>query len=694
MSTIRRWLPCLVGWLALTVFLVPAFAQQAAKAGPSDTLQPMDVFHMQYDANPQISPDGTKIVYERHFGDIFADRWRSNLWIVNFDGSGDSPLTTGNYSDQSPRWSPDGTRIAYISDRDGHPQVYVRWMATGQTARITNLSEAPSNISWSPDGTRIAFTSFVTGAPTVLAHLPNAPAGAKWEPPPILSDKLVWRFNGRGLIPNGHTQIFVVGAGGTGLHQVSHGDYDFTGSFGGTVLHWTPDGKDIIFSANLRPDADYEMFNTEVYEISVATGKWKALTNRLGPDNAPAISPDGTKIAYTGFDDKYLGHQTTHLYIMNRDGSGSHVVTASFDRDIGQPHWAADGTGVYVTYDSRGDTKFAFVSTTGQRKLLAEHLGTRDTAYSSGGTFSIARDGRFAVAYTRIDLPGSIAVGNAGEPNQVKVVDNPNREFLAHKTLGRGQEFTFKSSYDQQEIQGWIITPPHFDPSHKYPLFLHIHGGPFANYGDRFDIEKQVWAAAGYVVVYVNPRGSTSYGQAFANLIHHAYPGHDFEDLNTGVSTVIAKGYINPNQLYVAGGSGGGVLTCWMVDHTKRFRAAMAMYPVINWYSWVLDADIPILGTKYWFPGPPWEYWQQYMQRSPINMVGNVETPTALMTGLKDYRTPISEAEQFYEALKLRKIDTMLIQVPGEPHGLERYPSHMVAKIMETLAWFQKHSGH
>jgi dipeptidyl aminopeptidase/acylaminoacyl peptidase len=694
MATIRRWFPGLVSLAALTLLLLPAAAQPKKEAGPSDTLQPMDVFHMQYDLDPQISPDGSKIVYERHSADIFGDRWRSNLWIVNFDGTGDRPLTTGNYSDSSPRWSPDGTRIAYISDRDGHPQIYVRWMDSGQTAKITNLSNAPSGLSWSPDGKRIAFMSFVPGPPTLLAHLPKPPRGAKWEPRPILADKLIWRFNGRGLIPNGHTQIFVVGADGSGLHQVSHGDYDVLGKFGGTPVVWTPNGKDLIFSANLRKDANYEVFNTEVYRISVATGAWKALTHRLGPDNAPALSPDGTKIAYTGYDDHYLGHQTTHLYIMNRDGSGSHVVTANFDRDVQRPYWAADGSGVYVTYDDRGDTKFAFISTTGQRKLLAQHLGSRDTAYSAGGTFTIARDGHFAIAYTRIDLPGSIATGDASAPGTVKIVDNPNREFLAHKVLGRGREFTFKSSYDQQEIQGWIITPPHFDPSHKYPLFLHIHGGPFANYGDRFDIEKQVWAAAGYVVVYVNPRGSTSYGQAFANLIHHAYPGHDFEDLNTGVSTVIAKGYIDPNQLYVAGGSGGGVLTCWVVDHTKRFRAAMAMYPVINWYSWTLDADIPILSTKYWFPGPPWKYWRQYMERSPINMVGNVETPTALMTGLKDYRTPISEAEQFYEALKLRKIDTMLIQVPGEPHGLERYPSHQVAKIMETLAWFHKHRGH
>ncbi len=695
MSSIRiRPLAPLVAAIIVAAFAVlTAAAQPRPAAAPSGVLVPMDIFHVRYDSDPQISPDGTKIVYERHFADIFHDRWRSNLWIVNYDGRDDRPLTTGDFSDSFPRWSPDGTRVAYISDRDGHPQIYVRWMDTGQTAEITHLTHPPMGISWSPDGKDIAFTSFVPGSPTVLAHLPSPPPGAKWQPQPLLAHKLVWRFNGRGRIPNGYIQIFVVGADGSGLHQVSRGDYNFSGAFGGGAPRWTPDGKDLIFSANLRPHASYDMLNTEVYQISVATGDWKPLTNRLGPDNAPALSPDGEKIAYTGFNDRYVGHQTTHLYIMNRDGSDSRVVTGSFDRDIREPHWAPDGSGIYAAFTDHADSKFALISSSGQVHVLAQHLGTGDTTYTAGVSFSVARDGHFAVPYTMIDLPGAIAVGDVSRPGAIRIVDNPNREFLADKTLGQGHEFTFKSSYDGREIQGWYITPPNFDPARKYPLFLSIHGGPFANWGDRFDIEKQIWAAAGYVVVYVNPRGSTSYGEAFANLINHAYPGHDFEDLNSGVNATIAKGFIDPHRLYVAGGSGGGVLTCWVVDHTTRFRAAMAMYPVINWYSWALDADLPILGSKYWFPGPPWQCWQQYMERSPINLVGNVETPTALMTGLSDYRTPISEAQQFYVALKLRKIQTMLIAVPNEPHGIERFPSHQVAKIMETLAWFHKFGG-
>jgi dipeptidyl aminopeptidase/acylaminoacyl peptidase len=677
--------------LALALGLTAARAQEPASASPSDKLEPMDMFNVQWDLNPQISPDGSQIVYERHFADVIGDEWHSNLWIVNFDGGNNRPLTTGNYNDSDPRWSPDGKRLAYVSDRDGKPQIYVRWMDTGQTTRLTNLAHPPAGISWSPDGKEIAFTNFVPGPPTTLAHIPHPPAGAKWAEQPILADKLIWRFNGMGLIPNGYTQIFVIGSEGGAPHQVSHGNYNFGSRFGGGNLNWTRDGQYLIFSADLIPDAEYEQERTEVYQLSLADGAWKALTDRNGPDNAPALSPDGSKIAYTGFDDRYLGHQTTHLYLMNRDGSSPRVVMADFDRDVEQPHWAADGSGVYFIYDDRGDTKFAFATTAGERRVLAQHLGSGESSYSGGTSFTIAANGNFAVARTLPDLPGSIAVGNASQPASVKVIANPNEDFLAHKKLGQTEEFTYDSSYDQKPMQGWVIKPPDFQPGRKYPLILEIHGGPFANYGDRFDIEKQLYAAQGYVVVYVNPRGSTSYGEDFANLIHHNYPSHDFEDLDSGVDAVIKMGFVDSNHLYVTGGSGGGVLTCWVVDHTARYRAAMSMYPVINWYSWALDADLPVLATKYWFPGPPWEYWQQYMQRSVINMVGNVKTPTALMVGLDDYRCPISEAEQYYEALKLRKIDTMLISVPGEPHGLSRLPSHKMTKVLETLAWFHRH---
>ncbi|MGB6874442.1 MAG: S9 family peptidase [Candidatus Acidiferrales bacterium] len=657
----------------------------AAQEPPANRISAMDIFNLQYASDPQISPDGTKIVYVRRFADIMSDKRESNLWIINADGTENRPLTTGSYSDGSPQWSPDGTRLAYISDRDGEAQIYVRWIDTGQTAKITDLRFPPENPAWSPDGKEIAFSTLVPGPGPKIGTLPTPPKGATWAEPPHVYDRLIYRFNGRGYLPSGFSQLFVISADGGAPRQISSGNFPHDGA-----AVWTPDGQYLLESGHMSPDYEYFIYQTEVYQFSVADGTMTQLTHRKGPNNSPAISPDGKLIAYTGFDDQFQGYQVTHLYVMNRDGSNPHQMLTSLDRDPEEPHWAADGSGIYFLYDDQGDTKLGFVSTDDQMKTIAEHIGSGGSSYSGGGSFSVSHDGTFATTYGTPSDPGDVAVASLSNPTE-KVITALNRELLAQKKPGDVEQFWFESSFDKRKVEGWIIKPPDFDASKKYPMILEIHGGPFANYGDRFDIEKQIYASHDFVVLYINPRGSTSYGAEFGDLIHHAYPGNDFYDLNSGVDAVIAKGYVDPNNVFVTGGSGGGVLTCWMVDRSKRFRAAAALYPVINWYSWTLTTDIPILGSEYWFPGPPWEYPDQYMKRSVLSQVGNVETPTMLMTGEADYRTPISEAEQFYTALKLRKIETVLVRVPGEPHGVSARPSHQVAKTLYVLDWFNKH---
>ncbi|NNF26847.1 MAG: S9 family peptidase, partial [Gemmatimonadetes bacterium] len=253
------------------------------------------------------------------------------------------------------------------------------------------------------------------------------------------------------------------------------------------------------------------------------------------------------------------------------------------------------------------------------------------------------------------------------------------------------EEIWWESSKDGRLIQGWILKPPGFDPSRKYPLILEIHGGPFLAYGDGFDIEKQLMAAAGYVVLYSNPRGSTSYGEEFGNLIHHAYPGDDFYDLDSGVDAVIAQGYVDEDNLFVTGGSGGGVLTAWMIGHTDRFNAALPFYPVINWYSFNLTADMAAITNKYWFPGLPWDHVEHYENRSLLSVVKNVKTPTLIMTGEEDWRTPMSESEQYYKALKLLGVDAVIVRVPGEPHLIWSRPSHGISKITTLVGWFGRY---
>jgi dipeptidyl aminopeptidase/acylaminoacyl peptidase len=652
-------------------------------------LTAMDEFQLQIAADPQISPDGKKVVYVRRFADPMTDRRYTNLWIVNSDGTDHRPLTTGNRSDASPRWSPDGSRIAYLSDADGKQQIYVRWLDTGQTARVTNLEQAPDAIAWSPDGKMISFSALVVGKGPHIAELPTAPTGAKWADPPMAYDRLVYRFNGAGYLKPGYRQIFVISADGGAPRQITNGNFPNGGDeFSQNLAVWTPDGKYLIVSVNRHPESDHEYLDDEVYEFGVADGALRALTNRKGPDNSPVVSPNNKWITYTGFDDRYQGFQTTKLYLMNRDGSGPHSLSDKLDRDVRNPVWAADNSGVYFQYDDLGDTKIGFYSTDGTFKKITEHVAST-TGAGGSGTFSIARNGMIAFTTGRTDNPGDIAIYDRGA---LKVLTSLNQELLEQKKPGRVEEIWYESSKDKRKIEGWIVYPPDFDPAKKYPLILQIHGGPFADYGDRFDFEMQVYAAMGYVALYTNPRGSTSYGEEFGDLIHHAYPGDDFDDLNSGVDAVVAKGFIDTNNLFVTGGSGGGVLTCWTIEHTERFRAAASLYPVINWYSFALTSDIPFI-TKYWFPGMPWDHTDHYMQRSLTNLVSKIKTPTLVMTGEADYRTPISEAEQFYTALKLLNVETVLVRVPEEPHGIARRPSHHVAKMLYISGWFEQHKG-
>ena len=680
-----------IGVLILALGSYGLFPALGRAESPAKPLGILDVFNLQLATDPQISPDGKRIVYVRQFSDIMADQRHSNLWIIDADGSDHRPITTGNFNDSSPRWSPDGTQLLYISNRDGSPQIYRRWLDNGQTAKVTNLTSAPFGIGWSPDGKWISFTAHVPVTPKPLIEMPATPEGAKWAEPAKVIDKLVYRFNGAGYLKPGFEHLFVVPADGGTPRQISHGNFPHGGAatFASEAV-WTPDSKFLIMSANRHPDFETDRMNTEIYEFSVADGSVKALTQRKGPDDNPALSSDGKQIAYMGFDDKYQGYQVRKLYVMNRDGSSARLLSGDLDRDAFSPRWATDGGGIYFLSADQGNTGLYFIDLHGKIRKVASNLGSGTSAYGGGMSFTIAKNGNLAFTYCRPDLPGAIAVGDGNE-NSTKVITKVNEGLLSARTLGQVEEIWYESSKDQRRIQGWILKPPGFDPAKKYPLILEIHGGPFANYGDRFDLEKQLMAAKGYVVLYTNPRGSTSYGEEFGNLIHHAYPGDDFFDLNSSVDAMLAKGYIDPDELYVTGGSGGGVLTCWMIGRTTRFRAAVTVYPVINWYSFVLTSDIGAWASKYWFPGLPWDHVEHYEKRSLLSVVKNVKTPTMVLTGEADWRTPMSDSEQYYQALKILSVESVLVRVPDEPHGIAVRPSHHMSKILHVITWFEKH---
>lgn len=659
----------------LAIAAATGLGAPAAGAEPTP-FQPMDVFEIEFPTDPQISPDGRRVVYQRTSMDLMRDRQRSELWIVNADGSGHRRLAAG----RSPRWSPDGDRLAYLAEG----QIRVRWMDTGDTATITQLTESPGGLRWSPDGSRIAFHRLVRDPAPQLTPPPKPPPGAEWADPPILENRFKNRQDGVGYLDFGHRHLFVVNAAGGTPRQVTSGDFQHSGA-----PAWTPDGRHLVFSSNRSADWERDHRNSEIYLASVEGGEIQALTDRNGPDRSPAVSPDGERIAFVSFEDRMRTYQVARLEVMALDGSGRQALTGGLDRSVSNPVWAADGSGVYFQFDDEGNTKVGFVTLDGAVEVLARDLGAQYGRPYGGGSFSVANDGSFALNQTRPDQPGELAVGTRG--GEVRQITALNEDLLAGKTLGEVEEIRWESSYDGQPIHGWIVKPPDFDPSRRYPLILEIHGGPISNYGDRFSAEMQLFAAAGYVVLYSNPRGSTGYGEEFGDLLYHDYPGQDYDDVLSGVDAVIAQGYVDEENLFVTGGSAGGILTAWIVGKTNRFRAAVSQKPVVNWISKTLTADnwYGYFHTRY--EGLPWDNLEGYWKFSPLSLVGNVETPTLIVTGEADLRTPLSESYQLFHALKLRGIDTGVVRLPGAFHNMSRRPSQLMAKVANVLAWFEKY---
>ena len=667
--------------VATTAIAAAILMLGAVASGPlhaQSRFEPMDVFQLEYAADPQISPDGAQVVYVRTSMDIMRDRKRSELWIIDADGSDHRRLGTGG----SPRWSPDGTRLAYTADG----QIHLRWMDTGETAALTQLTESPSGLRWSPDGRHLAFNMLVPHAPPSLAAPPKPPAGAEWADPPIMEDRFKSRQDGVGYLDFGYNHIFVIPVDGGTPTQVTSGDFQHS-----SPAAWVAGGTHLVFSSNRNPNWEHDYRNSELYVASLITGEIRALTDRPGPDGSPAVSPDGRQVAFVGYEDRTRTYQVSRLQVMNLDGGGHRTITADLDRSVSSPVWAADGSGIYFQYDDEGNSKVGFATLDGDTEVLAADLG--GTSYGrpyGGGSFSVANDGTFALNQTRPDMPGELAVGRRGGA-AARTITTLNADLLANKTLGQVEEIWWESSFDGRPVQGWIVKPPGFDANRRYPFILEIHGGPVSNYGDRFSAEMQLLASAGYVVLYANPRGSTSYGEEFGDLLYHNYPGQDYDDLISGVDAVIERGYVDESNLFVTGGSAGGIMTAWIVGKTNRFRAAVSQKPVVNWISKTLTADN---WYGYYFSryeGLPWENPEPYWKFSPLSLVGNVETPTMIITGEEDLRTPLSESYQMFHALKMRGIDTAVIRLPGASHDMSRRPSQLMAKIANIVAWFEKY---
>jgi dipeptidyl aminopeptidase/acylaminoacyl peptidase len=670
---------------AFVALAVTGVAAAAPPESPSHVFEGRDIFSLQCVTDPQIRPDGHVVAYVRMSYDIMTDRPRRSIWLVDADTGNQTPLATGPGSSYSPRWSPDGKRLAYVASEGGRSQLFVRWMQTDQAARITDLTETPEDLQWSPDGRSIAFIMMTADDKANLGVSPPRPEGANWAEPLTVITDVKYRADGEGYLKPGYSHAFVVSAEGGFPRQLTFGAFNEEGP-----VSWTPDGRSVLLSGNRTEGWQREPVTSQIYQVSIADTAVTPLTHRVGPDKAPRISPDGRKIAYLGFDDHFLGYQNVRVHVMDRDGRNDRSISDTLDRSVDDLQWANDGRSLFVQYTDEAVTRVARLTLEGHLQQLADGLAGSglDRPYT-GGQFSVSGNGIVAFTSGSADHPPDLSIARG---TRVTRLTRLNDDLFAIRQLAKVEPLAVNSSVDKRRIDAWLVTPPNFDSSKKYPLVLEIHGGPYASYGPVFSTDDQLYAAAGYMVLYTNPRGSTSYGEEFANFIQHDYPSHDYDDLISAVDAAIAKGAVNPDQLFVTGGSGGGVLTAWIVGRTHRFRAAATQKPVINWGSFALTTDIATYVPKYWFGKLPWEDPEGYWKHSPLSLVGNVTTPTLVVVGGEDYRTPVSDSEQYYEALQLRGVPTALVKVPGASHGgLAARPSQSAAKASAILAWFDRY---
>ncbi len=655
-------------------------AQETASPGRLTTDHYFDLERV---GDAQIAPDGTRIVYARQHVNPLQDKWESELWMLGADGSEHRFFTKGS----GPQWSPDGKRILYLAE--GEPkgeQIFVKWVDTnGPPTQVTHVIETPRGPRWSPDGKSIAFSMFVAETKTMPISMPAEPKGAKWTPKPRIVDTLHYRQDRVGFLEDGYTHLFVVSAEGGTPRQLTTGKWSVgSGELrGGASIAWTPDSRTIFFDGLNAPDADLEYQRSRLYAVDVASDKVRDVVEKPGDWSRPAVSPDGKLVAFSGFETSSHTHTVSDLWVAAVDGSGMRDLSGNFNRDPIDAHWAPDGSGVYFAAQDRGSENAYFAALAGGVKPVTTgtHVLTLD---------SVSKDLVAAGTVSDPDHPQDVVRYSLREPGQVARLTDDNADLLAGKKLATTEELWYTSS-GNTKVQGWIVKPPDFDASKKYPMILEIHGGPFSMYTVAFNYMFQNFAANDFVVLYTNPRGSTGYGGAFSNGIDHNYPGPDYDDLMAGVDALVGKGYVDRSRMYVSGCSGGGVLSSWVIGHTDRFAAAAVRCPVIDWLSFAGHTDIPLF-TYSFFSKPFWEDPQPWLAHSSLMSVGTVTTPTLLMTGVLDRRTPMPQTEEFYAALKMRGVPTTLLQFNGEYHGTGSKPTNFVRTQLYMMTWFNKYT--
>lgn len=670
----------------VAVLLSPAAVADSHEEKDDRFIQVADYLDMEQVAGAEISPDGRHIVYTRRFIDQLNDKFVSSLWIMNADGTRQRYLADGS----NPRWSPDGTRILFLhSDANGKPQIFVRWMDDeGATSQVTRLSVSPSSPTWSPDGKQIAFVAIVPAKDKWKIDMPSPPEGATWTKGPRILDRLHYRQDRVGFRDPGFNHLFVVPAESGSARQLTDGEWHVgasrNGNFGGADFSWTPDSRRIVFDGEDAPESDLTYRVANIYSLDVATGERTVLMDEPGFWFSPVVSPSGDRIAFLGHGESDVTYEMQHVYVMDIDGGNARIVTESFDRPANNLFWDSGDRGLFFTAQDEGYVNVFRTDLNGNVTPVTS--GKHSVSLQSMTESKRTGVGVLASFYE----PGDVYTFNLngrGEPKRLTAV---NADVLSQKTLGAHEEIWFEAQ-DGNRAHGWIVKPPNFDPGKKYPLLFEIHGGPFAMYQGRFDFRWQAFAAQGFVVLYTNPRGSTGYGEAFSQGIDRAYPSVDYLDLMGGVDATIAEGYIDEKRMYVGGCSGGGVLSSWVIGHTDRFAAAAVRCPVTNWMSMAGTSDIPLFVYSF-FDDPFWENPDAWLETSSLMYVGNVKTPTLIMTGEEDLRTPMAQSEEYYAALKVLGVPTKLMRFDSEYHGTGSKPSNYMRTILYMASWYNRYT--
>jgi dipeptidyl aminopeptidase/acylaminoacyl peptidase len=666
-----------------------------------------DIFQFNWVADPQMSPDGSQVVFVRVTVNQKENSYETALWAVPADGSREPYRLTNGPRDGQARWSPDGQRIAFVrsGEKDGKPQpgqIYILNFSGGEAWALTSLPKGANSAVWSPDGKWIAFSSTTTRGDVAKAGKKTPAEKPEHESDVKVISRAVYRSNGGGYLdPKRPGHLWVIAVPASADESALPQPKILTpGVFTEQDPMWSPDGSKIYFVTEKVVEPYYDLPKDEIDVVSPQGGE---VTKVLGGDidiNAARLSPDGKRFTFRGaINQPVRSYSQDDLWVVENSGTAKpKSLTADYDSDIGSgpggdqhpprggggsaPVWGKDGASIVDVVLREGVSNLVrFAAESGKPAELT--TGKHDVF-----SFSASRDGsRMAMVISTPTQIGDVFVSDAG--GKLKQLTHVNDKLFSQLKLTEPEDIWY-TSFDSRKIEAWVQKPPDFDASKKYPLILNIHGGPHTAYGYTFDHEFQWMAAKGYVVLYPNPRGSTSYGQDFGNIIQYHYPGDDFKDLMAGVDELIKRGYIDEKHMGVTGGSGGGVLTNWAIGQTDRFAAAVSQRSIADWSAWWYTADFTLFQPS-WFRGAPFEDPKDYAARSPITNITKVKTPLMLIEGEEDYRTPpAAGGETMFRALKYLKKPVVMVRFPGESHELSRSgrPWHRVERLEHIVNWF------